>query len=91
MEEVGDEWIPKRRKLCPMTLILLPKEMRNMLAVFLQLAIETGSERPACISPSDFTLLLNAQAAVIGTDAATVIANDFDYPGFDGLLWEKMT
>ncbi len=72
-------------------MILLPKEMRKMLATFLQLAIEAGSERPVCISPSDFTLLLNAKAAVIGTDAATVIANEFDYPGFDGLLWETLT
>ena len=74
-----------------MTLILMDREMRNMLAVFLQLAVETGSERPSCISPSDFTLLLRGQAAVIGTEAAQVIANEFDYPGFDGLLWEKMT
>ena len=73
------------------TMILMPFEMRDMLAVFLQLAMGDGGERPASISPSDFALLLNAQAAVIGTDAATVIANDFDYPGFDGLLWEKLT
>lgn len=72
-----------------MTMILLPKEMRKMLAVFLQLAVDT--KRPACISSSDFALLLRGEAALIGTDAATVIANEFDYPGFDGLLWEKLT
>ncbi len=70
----------------------MDREMRKMLATFLSLALEAeGAARPSCISPSDFTLLLNGQAAVIGTEAAQVIANEFDYPGFDGLLWEKMT